>query len=282
MTVEVFDKQAVAKSFGKAANSYNSVAHFQRWVGDSLLKKLPSPSETNFSPKTIMDLGCGTGYFLPSLLAMYTSADYFGLDLSEEMIRFARQTNKTEPSISYAEPCSHYGERCSWLTGDAELLPLKSSSIDLVFSSLSIQWCGDLKAMFEEVSRVLRKDGLFVFSTLLEGSLSELKESWSQVDENQHVNAFSQLRDYQDAISDAQWCVNTLDVEEKILKYQKVSELTKELKSLGAHNMTSQRSTKLTGKQKIQHFLAAYETFRRDDGLLPATYQVLWGVLKKK
>jgi len=275
MSVEVFDKQAVAKSFGKAASSYDSVAHFQRWVGESLLKTLPSQSEANFRPKSIMDLGCGTGYFSSSLLNMYDSADYFGLDLSEEMIRFARQANSAE---SYT--CD--AERCTWMTGDAELLPLKSNSIDLVFSSLSIQWCGDLGLMFEEVNRVLKKDGVFVFSTLLEGSLSELKDSWSQVDESQHVNEFSQLKDYQDAISDVQWDSRKLSTKEKVLKYQKVSDLTKELKRLGAHNMTSHRSTKLTGKQKLQHFVSAYERFRQEGGLLPATYQVLFGVLKKK
>ena len=266
MSVEFFDKTIVAKSFGKAAEHYDSVAHFQRWVGGELLKKIPN-SSVQSDKFNILDLGCGTGYFSPALLNHSPSGSYFGLDLSVDMVKFARQ--------------SHSYERCTWLTGDAESIPLKTNSVDLVYSSLSIQWCGDLGSMFEEVTRVLRDDGVFVFSSLLEGSLSELKASWSAVDSMQHVNAFSKLDDYQAAIQESGLQVVALDVEQKVLKYKKVKELTKELKTLGAHNMTSHRSTALTGKQKIKGFLSAYECFRLEDGTLPATYQVLWGVLRK-
>ena len=58
-------------------------------------------------------------------------------------------------------------------------------------------------------------------------------------------------------------------------------DLTQELKTLGAHNMTSHRPSKVTGKSRIRKFLSAYEGFRQNDGLLPASYQVLWGVVGK-
>ena len=188
------------------------------------------------------------------------------------MIRFARQPHQnSNPSNT----------NTSWLVGDAESLPLKAGSVDLIFSSLSIQWCGNLSTLFNEVERVLSDDGIFVFSSLVDGSLSELKSAWSQVDSMQHVNAFAFLSDYQSAISTTCLNVERLDIQEKVLSYQKVKELTRELKTLGAHNMTSHRATHLTGKQKIQEFLAAYESFRLNDGTLPASYQVLFGVLTK-
>ncbi|MFT6123482.1 MAG: malonyl-CoA O-methyltransferase [Oleiphilaceae bacterium] len=264
MSVESINKSAIAKSFGNAAEKYDSVAHFQRNVGYELLAKIP---QTN--PKCIVDLGCGTGYFLSNLETTYPSADLIGLDLSEEMVRFARKANETHAADT----------NIVWLVGDGEKLPFKSGSVDLIFSSLAIQWCGSLSLLFNEIQRVLSKDGVFVFSSLVDGSLCELKSAWSQVDGMQHVNAFAYLADYQQAVSSTSLSTAVLDVEEKVLYYKKVKDLTRELKTLGAHNMTSHRVTHLTGKQRIQQFLAAYESFRLSDGTLPASYQVLFGVL---
>ena len=84
MSVEQISKSEIAKSFGHAAEKYDSVAHFQRNVGHDLLEKMP-----NHAPECIVDLGCGTGYFLSSLSAMYPNAALVGFDLSQDMIRFA-------------------------------------------------------------------------------------------------------------------------------------------------------------------------------------------------
>jgi len=259
MTVEHIDKLAIAKSFGKAAERYDTVAHFQRWAGQQLLAKIPENE-----PKVIVDLGCGTGSFYGDLKQRFSQADYYGVDLSEQMVRFA--SNK---------------QQAHWLAGDAESLPLKSSSVDLIFSSLSIQWSSDLKNLFNEVGRVLSDQGLFVFSTLVDGSLTELKQAWSQVDGIQHVNAFAQLSDYKNAIAFSELQLVTLEQVEKVLYYEKVQQLTRELKMLGAHNITSHRSLTLTGKQRIKKFLSAYEKFRLNNGDLPASYQVVFGVLCK-
>jgi len=266
MSVELINKSAIAKSFGNAAAKYDSVAHFQRHVGSELLSKIPATNA-----KCIVDLGCGTGYFLSGLQARYPNADLIGFDLSEEMIRYARKVNEKDTADT----------NISWLIGDGERLPFKSGSVDLMFSSLAIQWCGSLNTLFSEIERVLSKDGVFVFSSLVDGSLCELKSAWSKVDGLQHVNAFAYLADYQEAVSSTALNTVELEIQEKVLYYKKVKDLTRELKTLGAHNMTSHRATHLTGKQRIKHFLTAYENFRLNDGALPATYQVLFGVLSK-
>jgi malonyl-CoA O-methyltransferase len=108
-----------------------------------------------------------------------------------------------------------------------------------------------------------------------------LKTAWSQVDGKQHVNAFAYFDDYKKAVSSTTLELTVLEVQEKVLYYQKVKDLTRELKTLGAHNMTSHRAMHLTGKQRIKQFLGAYENFRLADGTLPASYQVLFGVLTK-
>lgn len=262
----MIDKQVIAKSFGLAASTYDSVAHFQRWVGDKLIDELKQ-KEPDFSPRNIVDLGCGTGYFAQSLQTNFSSADYIGLDLSENMINFSKQSHTSE---------------CAWLVGDAESLPFKDHSIDLIFSSLAIQWCESLPRLMKEISRVLSPKGLFVFSSLVDGSLEELKIAWSKVDDKQHVNNFFLKEEYQQAVFTSDLSIHLLSEETKILRYQKLTDLMKELKKLGAHNLNNERSTVLMGKHKLNKVIAEYERFRVDNDYLPASYDVLLGILSNK
>jgi len=262
MTLDLINKQMIARSFGKAAPTYDSVAHFQRWVGEGLLSRIP-----DIDARRILDLGCGTGHFLPDLHNRFPDAELIGLDLSEQMLQFAR---KQCPET-----------KVQWLLGDGESLPLKNHSVDLIFSSLSIQWCGNLGSLFGEIERVLSDRGVFVFTSLLDGTLAELKTAWAKVDDAQHVNEFAELQDYQRAIDASGLSVDCLASELRVLPYSSVNALTRELKKLGAHNMTPHRVTHVTGRERVRQFLAAYDAFRLNDGRFPATYNVLWGGVSK-
>ena len=67
-----------------------------------------------------------------------------------------------------------------------------------------------------------------------------------------------------------------LDVERFTLTYPDTLTLMRELKAIGAHNVTSGRRTGLTGKGSIQRMTAIYEQQRRE-GVLPASYEVVYG-----
>lgn len=259
--MSIIDKRMIAQSFGKAAETYDAVAHFQRWAGHALLEKIP-----DLQPDTLLDLGCGTGFFCSALSERFQSASYFGLDLSEQMLKYAR---------------SHHTHAGSWLAGDAENLALMDNSVDLVFSSLAIQWCADLPRLMTEVQRVLKPGGLFVFSTLLDGTLFELKQAWSAVDDKQHVNSFFLKEHYHQAVEEAGLSVRLLENQSHVLHYAKVTDLMRELKALGAHNLNAERASALTGRRKLIHLTEAYERYRDPQGFLPASYQLLWGVLEK-
>jgi malonyl-CoA O-methyltransferase len=59
--------------------------------------------------------------------------------------------------------------------------------------------------------------------------------------------------------------------------YPDVAAITKDLKVIGAHNATAARARGLTGKGRWRAMTAAYETQRQPAGLLPATYEVVYG-----
>ncbi len=64
------------------------------------------------------------------------------------------------------------------MNGDAETLPVKNGSFDLVVSNLAFQWMSNYKGGLEDAFRVLKRGGRLVYSVYGQGTLSELHESY--------------------------------------------------------------------------------------------------------
>lgn len=254
------DKRQVAASFSRAAASYDSVAELQRAVGARLLTQLPQALQ----PRCWVDLGSGTGHFSRLLQSRYPQGLGVAVDIAEGMLRHAREQGG-----------AHYH-----VVGDAERLPLRDESVELIFSSLAVQWCADFGAVLREAHRVLQPGGVLAFASLCVGTLFELRESWQAVDGLVHVNRFRHLADYQRLCADSGLQVLGLQAQPHVLHYPDVRSLTHELKALGAHNLNPGRPAGLTGRARMQGLLQAYERFRQPQGL-PATYQVVYAVLHK-
>ncbi len=255
------DKRQVAASFSRAAASYDSVAALQRAVGVSLLDQMPD----GLSPSRWLDLGSGTGHFSRVLAERYRAATGVAVDIAEGMLHHAR---------------GEQGGACYHVAGDAERLPLRDTSMDLVFSSLAVQWCDQFACVLDEVRRVLRPGGVMAFSSLCVGTLGELRSSWQAVDGLVHVNRFRHFADYQRLCASSGLEQVSLQQRAHVLHYPDVRSLTHELKALGAHNLNPGRPSGLTGRARMQRLLQAYEAFRQPQGL-PATYEVIYGVLRK-
>lgn len=255
----VQDKKAIADAFGKAAKNYDKHAEFQRDVGQSLLEKLPN----DLFGYQVLDLGCGTGYF--SQLLVERGATVICADLSLGMLEQAKQ-------------------RCgngvfAYQQADAEALPFEDDRFDLVFSSLALQWCDDLSIPLREMKRVTRQGGSIAFSTLLDGSLIELKKAWSKIDSHQHVNHFITANQVKIALAQSSCSHHQLDLPSITVWYDSAFELMRDLKGIGA-NHVSGRSQGLTSRRMLQLVEQEYRTFQNHQGFLPATYQVCLGVIQ--
>lgn len=254
------DKRQARRSFERAAESYDEVAVLQRETASRMLERL---AYIQHQPRVILDVGAGTGEATQSLGKRYRKAKTIALDFALPMLHRARK-------------------RGSWLRrprcicGDAEQLPLADRSVDLIFSNATLQWCNDLEATFQEFLRVLRPGGLLMFSTFGPDTLKELRQSWAAVDGTSHVSPFPDMHDIGDAMLHAGLFNPVVDVDRMHLTYQDVSHLMRDLKTLGAHNVTSGRQKGLTGKGRLRAMFAAYEAFRVD-GRLPASYEVVYG-----
>jgi len=263
------DKKAVRAAFTRAAQYYDAAAVLQREIADRLLARL---DYMRIAPRRVLDLGCGTGYATIPLARRYRKAQVIGLDLAQAMTQAARQRS----AAHFPFGLSRYLSRERFVSADAESLPFADRSMDLIFSSLALQWC-DPDAVFRECRRVLRPGGLFLFTTFGPDTLKELRAAWRSVDPGLHVHEFLDMHDLGDALVRARFADPVMDVERLTLTYAQVPAVLRDLKAIGAHNAATARRTTLTGKAQFARFVQAYEVFRNSDGRLPASYETVFG-----
>ena len=248
----------VRRSFDRAAKTYDGAAVLHAEVRESLLERLQLVA---LVPGVVLDAGAGTGHGSRALKRRYPKSTVVALDVSLEMLNVAgRQQSWLRP---FERVCA-----------DAQALPFRDGSVDLVVSNLMLQWC-DPDAVFAEFRRVLAPSGLLTFSAFGPDTLRELRTAWSQVDTHSHVHQFIDMHDLGDALVRNGFAAPVLDVERFTLQYLNVHKVAADLKATGAHNSTAGRARGLTGPRKFAAMQAAYERFR-EDGRLPATYEVVF------
>lgn len=258
-------KHDIRAAFEASANRYDKVAFLQREVGSRLLERLQLLKQ---EPKSILDVGSGTGFCSEALAKCYKHAHIVSLDLAESMLHHTRNRFTR---------WQRFRRRPGFVCGDAEQLPFADASFDMIFSNLTVQWCSDLEQTFSEFRRVLKPGGVLFYTTLGPDTLKELRASWADVDDRVHVNTFLDMHDVGDAMLHSRLAEPVLDTEHLTLTYRKSMQLMRDLKALGAHNINPGRNQGLTGPRKLKAVMNAYEQFRQIDGLLPATYEVVYG-----
>lgn len=254
------DVRRVRESFSQAAVTYDAAAVLQAQVRDELLRRL---DVLRMEPAVVVDLGAGTGQGTIALKRRYPGGRVVAMDIAHGMLLQAR---KRQTLL----------RRFDRVVADAAALPLGDAAVDMLFSSLMLQWCNDPDRVLRECRRVLRPGGVLHFTTLGPDTLIELRKSWQAADPGHaHVNRFIDMHDLGDALMRAGFAEPVLDVERYTLTYDDARGLMRDLKAIGAHNATAGRARGLTGKSTLARMLATYEGFRRE-GKLPATYEVVF------
>ena len=251
------DKRWVGRSFAKAAGRYDRLAALQREVADELLARSTGALG---EPARMVDVGAGTGYCAEWLRDRYAAAELAVLDLAPAMLAQARRRPALLGSAVF-------------LCGDAERLPLRSASADLLVSNLALQWCGDLAAALAELRRVAAPGALLAASLFSGDTLAELRSAWSRVDGHTHVNRFVTAEDLQQLLRAGGWLRHEVTETVRVPSYPSVEELMRELKGWGAGNLTRNRPRHLTGKARLAAMTRAYEA-AMGGGEVRATFRV--------
>lgn len=123
-------------------NLYNAL--YER---PTLFAMLPNIKNLN-----ILDMGCGSGIYSKRLLEMGANK-VTAVDLSENMISIVKKKLDNKNLKAYTQDLAN------------GLPEEQNNSFDLIISPLTIHYIKNLQKLFKEVSRVLKPNGQFIFST---------------------------------------------------------------------------------------------------------------------
>jgi malonyl-CoA O-methyltransferase len=252
------NKSKVSAAFNRAANAYDAMAQFQHRVCERLAATLPDTD-----PRRVLDGGCGTGYGAELLRRQWPQTLVVGCDLAPQMAHKTMQRGFTA------------------VCGDLERLPFADASFDLAWSSLALQWCQPGLA-FPELQRVLAPGGLLLFSTLGPGTLHELESAFAGIDQHRRVLPFASAAQVETALAQAGFEQIDIASEPWLTRHLDFKTLLATIRGIGASQTGGNRRRGMMGKTSWQAAQARYEALRDGDGLLPATYEVVFGLAHKR
>ena len=110
---------------------------------------------TNPSAKTVLDIGCGEGFYSRKLQESHSDKTFYAFDISKDSVQIAA---KSEPNWAV-----------NWFVGDLARLPIKDASMDILLDIFS-------PANYGEFRRVLSKDGILIKVIPTENHLKEIRQ----------------------------------------------------------------------------------------------------------
>ncbi|MBR7782145.1 methyltransferase domain-containing protein [Undibacterium luofuense] len=233
-------------------------------------------------PACVLDAGCGAGADLPELQRSYPEALVIGLDASPAMLRSGEQArgsarqvlgrflSRLTPAALRAEPAP------ALISGDFADLPLAPRSVDLIWSNLALHWHPQPHALFAEWRRVLRTEGLLMFSCFGPDTLTEVRAAFAEADPFPHTLQFVDMHDFGDMLIENGFSTPVMDMEKLTLTYEHPQALLEDVRALGG-NPLENRLRGLTGRSRYQRLLEALEKQRQPDGRLHLTIEVVYG-----
>ena len=233
----MLDSRLIRRRFERAAASFDDAAFVHAVTREGLLARL---QPLVIQASTVVDLGSATCSTSQALSKRFGRAHVVSVDLAHAMLRRGRKHRA-------------WFSKSSFVQATAAALPFNAQSIDVIFANLLLPWIDDQTQVFAEIARVLRKGGVFAFATLGPDSLLEIRRAWSQVDDNAHVNHFSDMHDLGDGLVNAGLADPVLDVDRLSVSYDSTEKLFADLTAMGGRNALRERNRSLVGKQRFRH-----------------------------
>jgi len=121
----------------------------------AILEDISDLLATKPSAKTVLDIGCGEGFYSRKLQEVHPEKTFYAFDISKDSVQIAA---KSEPNWAV-----------NWFVGDLARLPIKDASMDILLDIFS-------PANYGEFRRVLSKDGILIKVIPTENHLKEIRQ----------------------------------------------------------------------------------------------------------
>lgn len=188
-------------------------------------------------PKVILDAGCGIGTSTAMLKKHYADTHILAVDAALPLLKYAQ----------------HQSQTMEWINAYSDHLPLPDHSVDLIFSNLLLPWTTDITKIMLEWRRVLRPNGLLMFTTFGPDTLKE----WTGP---KAVNLID-MHNIGDSLVQSGWLDPVLDVEYIEMVFREERRLIEELQITGM----------------IAHEPARMQPPEESEKTYPITYEIVYG-----
>ncbi|WP_173276604.1 MULTISPECIES: putative RNA methyltransferase [unclassified Streptococcus] len=121
----------------------------------AILEAISDLLSNSKNAKTILDIGCGEGFYSRKLQESHPDKTFYAFDISKDSVQIAA---KSEPNWAV-----------NWFVGDLARLPIKDASMDILLDIFS-------PANYGEFRRVLSKDGILIKVIPTENHLKEIRQ----------------------------------------------------------------------------------------------------------
>ena len=229
------------------------------------------------APRRVLDAGCGAGADLALLQRDYPAAQIIGVDAAQAMLAAARApAGALAPVNRLLARLLPAKAGVDLLCADFGNLPLGPNSVDLVWSNLALHWHPQPDRVFAEWRRVLRVEGLLMFSNFGPDTLRELRSAFAVLDESPHALPFVDMHDFGDQLVEAGFSTPVMDMEMITVTYDTPDALLADVRALGGNPLATRRRA-LVGRAGWAKVRAALEAQRRADGKIPLSFEVIYG-----
>lgn len=229
-------------------DSYDETAFLSREIAKEMLARLEL---MNIQPKQVLDLGCGTGREAEQLAQRYPQSQVWGVDLAQSFLEYGKKQGRAQ---------------LAWMLADGHTLPLRSHTVDLIFANLLLPWTADPALILREWRRVLRPEGLVLFSCLGPDTFKE----WSAEQQGRILPGLVDMHNVGDALLEQGFVDPVLEVENLIFNYRSEEQCLAELVQSGLCRTAGEGGHPLT---LVQSDLSSVG----GEGKYPLTFEVVYG-----
>ncbi len=233
------------------------------------------------TPSLVLDAGCGEGDDLVALSQAFPQAALLGMDASAAMLAMAR--HRSQQSGSLMKKLLRRWRAGSGSPGLPQLacadfgrLPLSSTSVDLLWSSLALHWHPQPHEVMREWARILRVDGLLMFSAFGPDTFAELRNAYRVAGLAPPVLPFVDLHDYGDMMVEAGFADPVMDMERLNITYSSADDLLADVRSFGGNPLKA-RKAGLTGRRTGEALRRALDGQKNADGRISLSIEVVYG-----